>query len=134
MRRFTTIFAAVVIAAATVTATRAQSAADIDAALKAADLPGKSWTAHEWVHFLTSVPEKVGNEKMATVDMAFSVTRSGNSEVLFQWLLLAIRNNYEPAAERLEGTSPVAPHLGPPPWPARGQGAVRADVQRARVH
>jgi hypothetical protein len=70
---------------------------------KAADLPGKSWTAQEWVHFLTSVPEKLGADKMAAVDAAFSVTKSGNSEVLFQWLLLAIRNNYEPAAGRLEG-------------------------------
>jgi leukotriene-A4 hydrolase len=71
--------------------------------LKAAELPGKTWTAQEWVHFLTSVPEKVGSDKMAAVEVAFSVTKSGNSEVLFQWLLLAIRNDYKPATGRLEG-------------------------------
>src|SRR4029079_6329401 len=31
---------------------------------KAADLPGKAWSAHEWVHFLTSVPADLGKDKM----------------------------------------------------------------------
>jgi hypothetical protein len=68
---------------------------------KAAALPGKTWTAHEWMHFLTSVPPDLAREKMAALDAAFAVTKSGNSEVLFQWLILAVRNNYEPAYERL---------------------------------
>jgi leukotriene-A4 hydrolase len=70
---------------------------------KAADLPAKGWSAHEWVHFLTSVPRDVGKEKMAALDAAFGVTKSGNSEVLFQWLMLAVRDGYEPAYDRLAG-------------------------------
>jgi leukotriene A-4 hydrolase/aminopeptidase len=70
--------------------------------VKAAELPGKSWSAHEWVHFLTSVPPDIGADKLAAMDTAFAVTKSGNSEVLFQWLMLAIRNRYEPADDRLK--------------------------------
>jgi len=70
--------------------------------VKAADLPGKTWSAHGWVHFLTSVPPDLGKDKLAALDAAFGVTKSGNSEVLFQWLLLAVRNGYEPAHDRLE--------------------------------
>ena len=52
---------------------------------------------------MTSLPRDVGREKLAALDAAFAVTKTGNSEVLFQWLLLAIRNAYEPAYERLTG-------------------------------
>jgi leukotriene-A4 hydrolase len=71
--------------------------------VKAADLPGKAWRAHEWIHFLTAMPTDIGRDKMAALDAAFGVTRAGNSEVLFQWLLLAVRNGYEPAYGRLDG-------------------------------
>jgi leukotriene A-4 hydrolase/aminopeptidase len=70
--------------------------------VQANGLPGKTWSAHEWVHFLTSVPPELRKDKLAALDAAFGVTRSGNSEVLFQWLMLAVRNNYEPAYDRLE--------------------------------
>jgi len=71
--------------------------------LKAADLPGKSWSAHEWIHFLTAMPTDIGRDKMAALDAAFGLTKSGNAEVLFQWLLLAVRSGYGPAYGRLEG-------------------------------
>jgi leukotriene A-4 hydrolase/aminopeptidase len=70
---------------------------------KAADLPGKTWTAHEWMHFLNSLPSTVGRDKMMALDAAFSIAKSGNSEVLFVWLMLAIQNGYEPAYDRLAG-------------------------------
>jgi aminopeptidase N len=69
----------------------------------AKDLPGKKWTAQEWIHFLTVLPTSVGRDRMVSLDEAFALTKSANSEVLFQWLLLAIRNNYDAATERLEG-------------------------------
>ena len=71
--------------------------------VKKTDLPGKTWSGLEWVHFLTSLPRDVGKQKLADLDAAFAVTKSGNSEVLFQWLLLAVRNHYEPAYDRLAG-------------------------------
>ena len=33
---------------------------------------------------------------------AIQLTRSGNSEIAFQWLLMSIRNRYEPGYPRLE--------------------------------
>lgn len=68
----------------------------------AANLPGKKWTAQEWIHFLTSLPDDIGKEKLASLDAAFKVTKSENSEVLLPWLLLSIKNRYESAADRLQ--------------------------------
>jgi leukotriene-A4 hydrolase len=39
---------------------------------------------------------------MAEVDQAFRFTRTGNSEILQAWLLMAIRNSYRAADQRLE--------------------------------
>ena len=39
---------------------------------------------------------------MGELDHAFNLTRSGNSEIAFQWLMMSIQNNYEPAYARLE--------------------------------
>jgi leukotriene-A4 hydrolase len=68
----------------------------------AAGLPGKSWTAQEWLHFLTAVPQDLGRERMAELDAAFGLTTTGNAEILFQWLMLAVRNGYDPAFPRLD--------------------------------
>jgi len=48
------------------------------------------------------VPETLTAEQMTELDTAFGFTRAGNSEVAHQWLLIAVRNRYEPAYSRLE--------------------------------
>jgi hypothetical protein len=68
----------------------------------AGELPGKSWTTQEWLHFLTSLPPEISVDQMRTLDDAFKLTRTGNSEVIFQWLHLAVQRGYEPAYARLE--------------------------------
>jgi leukotriene A-4 hydrolase/aminopeptidase len=69
------------------------------------------WTTQEWLHFLKFVQEHVERigtagpppaPRMAELDSAFNMTQSGNSEIAFQWLLMSIRNHYEPAQARLE--------------------------------
>ena len=70
--------------------------------VEAPDLPGKAWTAQEWLHFLTSLPGPPGKDRLAALDAAFHLTKSGNSEIVFAWLLLAVKNGYAPADERLE--------------------------------
>ena len=40
--------------------------------------------------------------KMWALDRTFSFTKSGNSEILEQWLLMSVQNHYEPAYPRLE--------------------------------
>jgi leukotriene A-4 hydrolase/aminopeptidase len=62
-----------------------------------------SWSTQEWLHFLKSMPDGLGQKRMTQLDRAFRLTEKGNSEIAFQWLLMAIRNRYEAAYPRLEG-------------------------------
>jgi len=70
--------------------------------ITAVQLPAKDWTTHEWVHFLDALSGKVPTAKLAELDAAFAVTATGNSEIAFSWLRIAIRNDYQPAYPRLE--------------------------------
>jgi hypothetical protein len=88
--------------AAVLTAVEERAKAFGEGKVRVADLPGRRWSAQEWLHFLDSVPAELGKDRMAELDAAFSLTRSGNAEVLFAWLVLAVRNGYEPASGRLE--------------------------------
>ena len=60
-----------------------------------------SWSTHEWLHFLGAL-DTVPRARLAQLDDAFKLSASGNSEVLHAWLMLAIRNRYEPAFPALE--------------------------------
>jgi leukotriene A-4 hydrolase/aminopeptidase len=68
----------------------------------AAALETGDWTIQEWLHFLKSMPERLATPQMTALDEVFGFTAAGNSEVAHQWLLIAIRNQYEPADARLE--------------------------------
>jgi leukotriene-A4 hydrolase len=56
------------------------------------------WTTHEWLHFLRSLK----SPDLAALDREFHLTESGNSEILAQWLQMAIAGGYEPAYPKLE--------------------------------
>jgi len=60
------------------------------------------WTTQEWQRFLSSLPASLTTAQMAALDAAFRFTASGNSEILFTWLRLAIPRHYEPAVPALE--------------------------------
>ncbi len=60
------------------------------------------WSTHEWLHFLRAVGDTVPRARLAELDAAFSLSSSGNSEILHAWLMSAIRNRYEPAFPALE--------------------------------
>jgi leukotriene-A4 hydrolase len=89
-----------------------QSDAFVKVGAQAADFAGgkvaanaitaKNWTTQEWLHFLKSLPAELGAERMAELDRAFNLTKVGNSEVAFQWLMMSIKNRYAPADARLE--------------------------------
>jgi leukotriene-A4 hydrolase len=59
------------------------------------------WTAHEWIHFLRALPRDLASDRMAELDRAFHLTRTGNSEILCEWLLLAVATGYREAFDRL---------------------------------
>ena len=68
----------------------------------AATLATKNWSTHEWIHFLRHLPKGLTLAQLTDLDAAFGFTSSGNSEILHEWLLRAIENNYEPAYDALE--------------------------------
>jgi aminopeptidase N len=69
---------------------------------RASDIQAQGWVTQEWQHFLESMPEKLTPAQLADLDKTFGLTRRRNSEVLFLWLRLAIRNRYGPAMPALE--------------------------------
>jgi leukotriene A-4 hydrolase/aminopeptidase len=91
--------------------------------MSATQIPAAKWTTHETLHFLkftqsafepppssggpadastTQLSQTERSRLMGELDRAFNLTRSGNSEIAFQWLLMSIKNNYEPGYPRLE--------------------------------
>jgi leukotriene-A4 hydrolase len=70
--------------------------------LSADSLPGREWTAHQWLHFLRALPPRVGSERLADLDAVFGLTGSGNAEILAQWLDLSVHAGYRAVDDRLE--------------------------------
>jgi leukotriene A-4 hydrolase/aminopeptidase len=78
--------------------------------LASAFLTGKSishedtqnWSAHEWLHFLRQITNQIAVEQVGSLDQNFNLTKTGNNEMLFQWLSICLKTNYTPAYKRLE--------------------------------
>ena len=70
--------------------------------LSAAELPAAAWSTHEWLHFLTNLPDELAQHRLEDLDGAFRLTDTRNAEVAHAWLLLAIRMQYAAADSRLE--------------------------------
>ncbi len=68
----------------------------------ASRLETSKWSTHEWIHFLRHLPANLAREQMDDLDRAFKLTRSGNSEILHEWLMQSIAHDYEPAYPALE--------------------------------
>jgi leukotriene-A4 hydrolase len=73
-----------------------------NAGADAATLPARQWSTHEWLHFLRALPETIPQARLAELDRAFDLTRSGNAEILHQWLVISVRNRYQPAFGALD--------------------------------
>ncbi len=80
----------------------AQAAAWARGASPASQLQTSGWNSQEWLHFLRALPAKLTVAQMTELDAAFHFTQTGNNEVLQQWLLMSITNNYPAASARLE--------------------------------
>ena len=68
----------------------------------ASSLSSKDWSTHEWVHFLRALPDTIPASRLADLDKTFKLSSSGNSEIMFAWLRIAIANHYEPAFGALD--------------------------------
>ncbi|TMJ11755.1 MAG: M1 family metallopeptidase [Alphaproteobacteria bacterium] len=65
-------------------------------------VPFAKWSTSERLRFLNRLPRQLSRERLDTLDRAFRLSQSGNSEVLFAWLKLAIPNHYDPAVPAVE--------------------------------
>ena len=79
-----------------------EQAAAFQSGTPASQIAAQRWSTHEWIHFLRHLPKTLTTEQMAELDAAFGFTRSGNSEILHEWLMQAIEHRYEPAYDALE--------------------------------
>jgi leukotriene-A4 hydrolase len=62
----------------------------------------KDWVTVEWLEFLNSLEKPLSAERLRALDEAFAFSRSGNSEILFAWLMHGVRSSWEPAYPALE--------------------------------
>lgn len=68
---------------------------------EASDLDVEGWSSQEWLHFVRSIPANLTKDQMKALDDAFGFIKSGNSEVLTEWLVQSIRHNYEASFDEL---------------------------------
>jgi aminopeptidase N len=68
----------------------------------APSLRTKGWSTQEWQYFLQELPSSLPIDRLAILDKAFGFSERRNSEVLFEWLRIAVRHHYEPAMPALE--------------------------------
>ena len=85
-----------------------QAFAAVDAALTAFNAGGAppaayaDWTTAERLRFIDGLPRRQDATRLAALDQALRLSQSGNAEVLFAWLRLALANRYQPAVAPTE--------------------------------
>ncbi len=77
--------------------------ADVDKAVAAYAATGtipaaawKGWTAAERQRFMRNLPQEQSAHALAALDSALGLSKTGNNEVKFLWLKLALGNRYQP--------------------------------------
>ncbi len=88
--------------AAAFTRVEEQAKAWLDGKTTTRELKTEAWSTQEWLHFIDQLPDKLDVKRMKDLDEEFRLTRSGNSEVLFAWLLLSVKTGHAEAYPRLE--------------------------------
>ncbi|HET7708296.1 MAG TPA: M1 family metallopeptidase [Sphingomicrobium sp.] len=61
-----------------------------------------TWTTAERLRFLNRLPRKMAPARLDALDKGLKLNETGNNEVLFAWLELAVNNRYDPAVPALE--------------------------------
>jgi len=87
------------------TSTRLESLESQAAAWKGGARPdvtaAKAWTPDDWQIFLQALPKILPEEDCAWLDGEFDLTGQGNSEILCNWLSIAVGSGYEPSYDRV---------------------------------
>ncbi len=62
----------------------------------------KGWSTHEWLYFLHKITGHTDKEQMKKLDEMYHLTLTGNSEIAFDWFMMALKAHYEPAYGKME--------------------------------
>jgi leukotriene-A4 hydrolase len=73
-----------------------------DGKLKLAVIDTKHWSTQQWLEFLQVLPSPLTTAQMSHLDHAFHFTKTGNDEILDQWLKMVVAADYGPAFPRLK--------------------------------
>jgi aminopeptidase N len=65
------------------------------AGAKPEELVTAGWSALQWQHFLRGLPEEIDAGRMEELDSEFGFSRTGNDEILFEWLVHVVSSGYE---------------------------------------
>lgn len=57
---------------------------------------------YEWIAFIRAFEGKLDIEKMKTIDKQLNFSKSGNSEIMAEWFVLGIKNDYEEVRPDIE--------------------------------
>ena len=68
----------------------------------AAPAEWESWTTQERQRFLAALPRTLQADRLAALDRAYGLNDTGNSELRYGWLQLALPNGYAPARASAE--------------------------------
>ncbi|GAN00216.1 peptidase M1 [alpha proteobacterium U9-1i] len=68
----------------------------------ASAVPWADWGTYQRQRFLQTLPRSLPAARLTELEGALGLNATGNSEVLFDWLMLAVANGYEPARASLE--------------------------------
>lgn len=74
----------------------------LNSEIEASAIDTENWTVHEWLYFLNNMPDALTAEQMEALDSSFELTQSKNNEIAHSWLLMSIKNWYQPALPRLK--------------------------------
>jgi hypothetical protein len=80
----------------------AAAVAEFEAGGPAPAGPWRDWSTFERQRFLQTLPRELPRARLDALETALSLNELGNDEVLFDWLMLAARNGYEPSSTSIE--------------------------------
>lgn len=70
--------------------------------MHAEGLGARSWSTHEWLHFLRNLPKPLDVKRMQELDASYMLTSTGNAEIADQWFVLSVASNYEKSYPAME--------------------------------
>ncbi len=81
---------------------RGEEAAEAFVATGALPEGTSKWNPLQWIHFLRRLPRGLDRDRLEALDASFSLTDTGNAEILCEWLRLGISSDYSPAYDRAD--------------------------------